>query len=166
MGACSREGGRGGRQPPRTGAFAGDGVRAGNATGSHALLVPVSRRSASCPVALTCALRPEFCARIRHRRCREHRSAVLLVTDLFAHWQEAKVLVAKAHRHTEKVLRDNQDKLQAVRFWAPACPSLSGGGGRQPSPHGADVAVTPRGTLSNTHTATEKAAFLHSPQFN
>ncbi|XP_046934917.1 paraplegin isoform X2 [Lynx rufus] len=27
---------------------------------------------------------------------------------------EAKVLVAKAHRHTEKVLRDNQDKLQAL----------------------------------------------------
>ncbi|XP_047702305.1 paraplegin isoform X1 [Prionailurus viverrinus] len=79
---------------------------------------------------------------------------------------EAKVLVAKAHRHTEKVLRDNQDKLQAVRFWAPACPSLGGGGGRQPSPHGADVAVTPRGTLPSTHTATEKAAVLRSPQFN
>nr|XP_021561336.1 paraplegin isoform X3 [Neomonachus schauinslandi] len=32
---------------------------------------------------------------------------------------EAKLLVAKAHRHTEKVLQENLDKLQAVRFWAP-----------------------------------------------
>lgn len=29
--------------------------------------------------------------------------------------QEAKLLVAKAYRHTEKVLLDNLDKLQAVR---------------------------------------------------
>lgn len=32
------------------------------------------------------------------------------------HSQEARLLVAKAYRHTEKVLQDNLDKLQAVRF--------------------------------------------------
>lgn len=30
--------------------------------------------------------------------------------------QEARLLVATAYRHTEKVLRDNLDKLQAVRL--------------------------------------------------
>lgn len=37
-------------------------------------------------------------------------------------WQEAKLLVAKAYRHTEQVLQENLDKLQAVRLGAPGCP--------------------------------------------
>ncbi|XP_009195335.2 paraplegin isoform X2 [Papio anubis] len=42
---------------------------------------------------------------------------------------EARLLVAKAYRHTEKVLQDNLDKLQAVRPW-PA--------GKRPSGKGSD----------------------------
>lgn len=41
--------------------------------------------------------------------------------------------MAKAYRHTEKVLQDNVDKLQAVRPGAllpPPVPSGGGGGGR------------------------------------
>lgn len=39
----------------------------------------------------------------------------LLITELLFHSQEAKLLVAKAYRHTEQVLQANLDKLQAVR---------------------------------------------------
>lgn len=44
--------------------------------------------------------------------------------------QEARLLVAAAYRHTEKVLRDNLDKLQAVSPRrppgpVPACPARS-----------------------------------------
>jgi hypothetical protein len=38
-----------------------------------------------------------------------------LLRDFPPPLQEAKLLVAKAYRHTEKVLLDNLDKLQAVR---------------------------------------------------
>ncbi|KAI2580212.1 SPG7 matrix AAA peptidase subunit, paraplegin, partial [Homo sapiens] len=37
---------------------------------------------------------------------------------------EARLLVAKAYRHTEKVLQDNLDKLQAV--WAVPSPAEAG----------------------------------------
>lgn len=37
---------------------------------------------------------------------------------LVFHLQEARLLVAKAYRHTEKVLQDNLDKLHAVRLGA------------------------------------------------
>ncbi len=33
----------------------------------------------------------------------------------FSHVQEAKMLIAKAYRHTEKLLLDNRDKLILVR---------------------------------------------------
>lgn len=37
---------------------------------------------------------------------------LLLIVDIF---QEAKMLIARAYRHTEKVLLDNRDKLILVR---------------------------------------------------
>lgn len=43
-----------------------------------------------------------------------------LMTDLPPPLQEARLLVARAYRHTEKVLLDNLDKLQAVSpSWEP-----------------------------------------------
>lgn len=48
-----------------------------------------------------------------------------LLTDSSLPLQEAKLLVAKAYRHTEKVLLDNLDKLQAVRACGPGIPKVS-----------------------------------------
>ena len=61
-------------------------------------------------------------------------------------WQEAKLLVAQAYRHTEKVLQENLDKLQAVRFWMPGL-----------SPH-ALAGVLP------AHTAAENVSTARSNQ--
>lgn len=63
-------------------------------------------------------------------------------------WQEAKLLVAQAYRHTEKVLLENLDKLQAVRFWMPSL-----------SPH------APAGALP-AHTAAENVSTAHSNQLS
>lgn len=49
----------------------------------------------------------------------------LLMTDLPLPFQEAKLLVAKAYRHTERVLLDNLDKLQAVSACGPGIPKAS-----------------------------------------
>lgn len=43
-------------------------------------------------------------------------------TAVVLRWQEAKLLVAKAYRHTEQVLQENLDKLQAVRLGRRGCP--------------------------------------------
>lgn len=48
-------------------------------------------------------------------------------------WQEAKLLVAKAYRHTEQVLQENLDKLQAVRLGAPGLSSLPAPRGTLPA---------------------------------